>query len=333
MLARLPHGGVILDAASHAPRYGPEHFVTDYWSTGFGENARKVAAERAAPHVGDENLLGYFLDNELFWVPDWRTDRTLLQLYAAFPADAPGRVEALRFARDAAVDVAAFNATWGTNLDDWQGLDTLAPDDLAPATAAAAAVTEAFAVHAFDTYAGIAIAALKEVDPDHLVLGCRFAAYPGDALVRAAAAQFDVISMAGYRETPPADLIDPVWSAGLDRPFLIEEFSFKADDSGLVNVKNYAPVVGTQHERGLAFDAYVGAFASRPYAVAYHWYKWFDNPEKDADPVAGDNFGLMNWHDKPYKPLVDMAAAVNRASTRWHASGAVSPAGTARPAR
>lgn len=308
----MPHASVILDSAGHAPRHTPGDIVTDFWTQGFEDHTYQVAVTRATPFIGDENFLGYFLDNEAFWGGseyEWRGQKSLLQLYLEFPSQAPGRVEALRFVREAAADLDEFNATWGTTLTDWEELDSLPASSFTAETEAGEAVTEAFLVHAFHRYAQTAIAGLRAVDEDHLLLGCRFAFYPGDALIRASAQYFDVISLAGYHENW-VEKLDAI-SAEVDKPFLIEEFSFKAKDSGLYNIQFYAPVVDTQKDRALAYEAYVREFMSRPYAVAYHWYKWMDNPARPEDILSGDNFGLLNYLDEPYQDFVSFAREVN----------------------
>lgn len=319
MSLRMPHAIIILDSAGHAPRY-PGAIVTDYWSEDFAEHALNVAQVRAGPYVTDENLLGLFLDNELVWGADhFRTNNTLLQLTWMFPDGAPGRDVAIEFVRDAAGSIAQFNATWQTSIADWSELPALPPGTFWPRNAAARTVTEDFMVFAFRRYAEIAIGALREVDPNHLILGCRYHTYPGDAMVRAAADYFDVISMAFYNETPPTPEIDAIFPE-VDKPFFIEEWSFKAMDSGYLNIQAYAPVVATQKARALAYDGYVETFMARPYAIGYHWYKWMDNPWRGiADIFSGDNFGLLDPNDDEYEPFVRFVAEVNHRVEWWHA--------------
>jgi agarase len=322
--AEMPHSIVILDvAAGNAPRH-PEALVTDYWDPAFAAHCARMARERATPHVEDPRLLGYFLDNEIVWGADhFRTDESLVQLYAGFPPEAPGRVEMLGLLRETAGTLDAFNAAWATALDDWAQLDSLTGAQLQPATDAARAATEAFMLRAFERYATTAIAELRAVDPNHLILGCRFHNYPGDALARAAARHFDVISLAFYEARPPVAEIDAVWPE-INKPFLIEEWTFKSDDSGIRNTLAgiYAPRVRTQAERGLAYHDYVEAFMRRPYGIGYHWYKWMDNPVLGPDqPLTGDNCGLLTADDAPYAPFVEFVREVNRRVERWHAEG------------
>lgn len=319
MAQRLPHAVIILDSAGHAPRY-PDFPVTDMWSEGFAQHALFVAQDRAGPYVGDPRLLGYFLDNELAWEPNWNTNLTLVQNYISFPEDAPGRLELLTFLQELSPTLAEFNAAWGTSLSAWEELAALTADELAPTTEKSIQITKAFAVHAFRKYAETAVAALKTVDPNHLVLGCRFHTYHWDELIVAAGDYFDVISLAFYSPVPPTAQTD-VGAQMVDKPFLLEEFSFKAEDSGYWNVMNYAPVVPTQKDRAVEYAKYVEEWMRRPYAVAFHWYKWFDNPERDDNLIAGDNFGLMKPDDEPYWHLVDLMTVVNRRIEAWHVAG------------
>ena len=100
MATRMTHSVIILDVGGGGgPRY-PNAVVTDYFDPAFAEHAAAMAAQRAAPHVDDKKLLGYFLDNEVVWGADhFRTNQSLLQLYLAFPEGASGRAEALRHLR------------------------------------------------------------------------------------------------------------------------------------------------------------------------------------------------------------------------------------------
>lgn len=322
MAKRMTHSIIILDMAGvNSPRH-PKSVVTDYWDPAFANHCAAMARDRATPYVEDKKLLGYFLDNEIVWGADhFLTKQSLLQLYLGFPAGAPGRNEALRFARESAGTIKKFNDAWGTAIADWAQLDTILPRDLRPKTDAAHAFTREFMLKVFHKYATIAIGALRAVDPNHMILGCRFHNYPGDALVEAAARYFDVIAMAFYEARPPVKEIDTILGS-VDKPFLVEEWTFKCDESGIVNPRGiYAPVVRTMAERCLAYDSYVETFMRRPYAVGYHWYKWMDNPKYPDKQYSGDNCGLLNQEDEPYESFVEHVREVNRCIETWHVQG------------
>lgn len=321
--AEMTHSPVILDmGGGNGPRH-PDAVVTDYWDPAFADHAAKMVSERAAPHVDDPKLLGYFLDNEVVWGADhFRTKQSLLQLYLAFPEGAPGRTEALRHLRASADTVGQFNAIWQTGIEAWDELPALSPRKLRPRTPESETVTEKFMLAVFEQYATTAIEALHAVDRNHLILGCRFHTYPGDALLRASAKYFDVISMAFYEARPPVEEIDAMANE-VDKPILIEEWTFKAHDSGIKNPWGiYAPEVRTQTERCLAYENYVQRFMSRPYGIGYHWYKWMDNPTLPDERFSGDNCGLLNQNDEPYAAFVAYVREINRRVEIWHAQGA-----------
>ncbi len=322
MTERMSHAYIILDMGGHAPRH-PGAVVTDYYAPDFLDHCAAMVDQRAKPHVEDRNLIGYFLDNEIVWGADhFLTNKSLLRLYAEFPAGAPGRTEALRFARETAASLDRFNAAWQTDISDWQQLETLSTETFEPKTDEAHAVTEAFMLQVFHHYATVTSAALRAVDPNHLILGCRFHNYPGDTLYEAAAQYFDVIAMAFYEARPSVIEIDAVYER-VDKPALIEEWTFKSDDSGITNplFGIYAPVVRTMQERALAYEHYVETFMRRPYGIGYHWYKWMDNPVLPGSRVTGDNCGLLNQNDEPYQIFVEYISEVNRRVERWHADG------------
>lgn len=323
MTEKMSHAYIILDmGGGNGPRY-PEAVVTDYYLPAFVEHTVAMVEQRARPHLEDKNLIGYFLDNEIVWGADhFRTDKSLLQLYAEFPEEAPGRAEALRFVRESAGTLETFNASWNTAISDWNDLQSLPTDTFVPLTDTAHNVTEAFMVQVFHHYNLVCLESLRALDPNRLILGCRFHNYPGDVLYEAAAQHYDVIAMAFYEARPPVKEIDAIYDR-VDKPALIEEWTFKSDDSGIKNplFGIYAPVVRTMEERSLAYDDYVEAFMRRSYGIGYHWYKWMDNPVQPDNKMTGDNCGLLNQNDEPYETFLTFIREVNRRVERWHAEG------------
>jgi len=77
-------------------------------------------------------------------------------------------------------------------------------------------------------------------------------------------------------------------------------------------------VVKTQKARALGYADYVETFMKRPYAVAYHWYKWMDNPTKEDNIIAGDNFGLLTPADTPYEDFIRLATPLNQSIYHKH---------------
>ena len=299
---------VIVDVAAHLGYADSENYVPDYFADDFEAKADAHIARVVAPYRDDPWLLGFFTDNEAVWGPDWRTSRTLVQIYWSMPEDSAGRREVMRFVREQSETLDHFNETWGLALSSWDDLDGLTPEDLRVETSDAIAVSDAFTAHVMDRYASVCRKLLDRHAPNHLILGCRFHDYLGDAIKLAAARHFDVISLACYWMMPPTDRIGRI-AEEADRPFLIEEFSFRGMDTELPNENFAGPNVPSQYDRAIAYHHFVREFMRHPWAISVHWYKYFDNPLNAPD--FGENYGLVDSHDEPYDILVKMVEAVN----------------------
>lgn len=91
----------------------------DVFDPAFETHARRVAAERCTPLREDRHLLGWFLDNEMKWTPDWRGPAEMIEQFLAAPPDSPGPVAALDLLEKRHPDIATFNSAWGTAFADW----------------------------------------------------------------------------------------------------------------------------------------------------------------------------------------------------------------------
>lgn len=261
--------------------------IPDYFSPEFEARCRDVASKQVAPRKDDPNLLGWFLDNELRWGPDWRSQKTLLADYLALPVDAPGRIEAEKW------------------VGDPQGfLRVLA-----------------------DRYFQVTTTAVREADPNHLILGVRaVSVLTPEPVVEAAGAWLDVFSannyvfvegMAAALQDGFGPLIDSSgflqrYAEVADLPILITEFSFRAADSGLPNgYPPIYPVLDTQQDRADAFEAYADDCYRHPWIVGHHWFEWVDQPAGGRFDGEDNNFGLVDIHDDPWQILVDRMTAVH----------------------
>ena len=213
---------------------------------------------------------------------------------------------------------------WGP---DWRG-----PEDLhalflkSPAAspghrAAAAADRDSFIASAAERYFAIITAAIKAADPNHLVLGCRFALVPSPAIIAAGGRHADVISFNCY-EFDAVDAISAYAAAG--KPCLIGEFSFRAADSGLPNTNGAGPKVVTQSERAACFRRYVGAALRKPTVVGYHWFEHADQPAEGRFDGENSNFGTVTIEDDVYEDLTGAMTAVNAEAEAVHAAAAMS---------
>jgi hypothetical protein len=151
--------------------------------------------------------------------------------------------------------------------------------------------------------------AIHAADPNHLILGCRFAGTPPMDVVRAMKGFADVISINNYSDKPPVDLLKKMHEAsGL--PVMVAEFSVKARDSGPLTSHGSGPVVATQQDRAQHFARYVETLAELNCCVGYHWFRYRDHP--------GNNQGLVKIKDEPWKTLADKFTELNPTLDRVH---------------
>ena len=177
------------------PSAPPQHFP-DVFDPAFERHVHQRARALCAKHSGERRILGWFIDNELRWGPDWRGPEQLLPLFLNLSEVSPGRVAALGWLRE-------------------RGANGPTPS---------AADYEAFAGLVADRYFALTTVAIKAVDPNHLVLGCRFAVPPPMAVIATAGRHLDVISFNCY-DLDPSATIDGYAATG--KPCLIGEFSFR----------------------------------------------------------------------------------------------------------
>jgi agarase len=267
--------------------------VVDYFSPEFRDAAARVAQRMCAPHAKDPWLLGYFTDNELRWGKDWRSEDSLLQSYLKMPETSPGFRKAAEFLKARGHAAASL-----TEDDKSEFLGLLAAE-----------------------YARVTSEAIRRADPNHLVLGCRFAGYPGDTAVRAVGQYFDVISFHAYSATAPVDRLRQIARLA-GKPTMITEFSFKAMDSGLPNTKGAAKPVATQQERADGFARYVEALAALPSCVGFHWFEYRDEPKEGRFDGENSNYGVVKIDFTPWDVLTARMTRVNAEMETRHAAAA-----------
>ena len=144
--------------------------------------------------------------------------------------------------------------------------------------------------------------AFREIAPDVLYLGCRFASgdeMGGKVAWQAAARHCDVLSANRYQVSACV----PQQADGLDKPVLIGEFHFGALDRGCFH-PGLVPV-NDQVERAAAYKAYVRAALDDPRIVGAHWFEWRDQPLAGRS-LDGENYqiGFVDVCDTPYPEMV-----------------------------
>jgi hypothetical protein len=287
-----------------------EDRLLDVFSPDYEQAIEEVAVKDVAPHKSDPWLIGYFLNNELPWYGEfgWPGDpnRSLFDRYLALSPDAPGRRELMRFLHERYADMAALKADWDTAAADWEELEKQV--ELRAKNRAAKLLKYTWAGRVADRYFSLCVASLRRHDPNHLILGCRFAVKPPRAVVEALAKYTDVVSANMYSRSGKADL---GYLRGLyaltKKPVLITEFSWRAmqNRSGDPNTLGADVTVDTQAERAERYRSFVGTVAREPYIVGTHWFQYMDQPP-GGRWIDGENsdYGIVDIHDQPYEELV-----------------------------
>lgn len=270
--------------------------VVDYFSPQFREAAASAAERVCAPRVRDPWLLGYFTDNELRWGSDWRAKDSLLEAYLKMPAGSPGRARAEAFLKQRGREAGV-----APGDDDKAGFLELAAAE----------------------YGRVSQAAIRARDPNHMVLGCRFAGYAGDAVMRGVGPYFDVISFHSYNPEAPIERLELIHKL-TGKPTMVTEFSFKAMDSGLPNTKGAAKPVATQEDRAKGFTGYVEALAKLASSVGFHWFEYRDEPA-EGRRLDGENsnYGVVKIDFTPWDVLTRQMTKVNAGIEALHATAPV----------
>ena len=314
-----------------------DEIFPDVFDPAFLGHIRASAEKRCAKRRNEVGLLGTFIDNELYWSPDWRGAEELLTLFLNLPAHRPGRVAAIIRLEERYREFSQFNAVWRSPARSWEEFGTIGPVvapffrmapgglnealetkvNLAnPARAAFFADCDAFVAVVAEAYFQLCVSAIKAVDPNHLVIGSRFGYQPRPNVIAAASRYLDVVSFNCY-DLDPSAVIDAYAAPG--KPCLISEFSFRGDDCGLPNTRGAGPRVASQRERAQCFERYVTAALRKPSVVGYHWFEHADQPAEGRFDGENSNFGAVTIEDEVYAELTETMTRVNAEAEQIHA--------------
>jgi len=283
----------------------------------FEKACDELARKRCAPNLGDPWLVGYFLDNELRWWGLGDSATGLFDLVRTLPPEHSAR-QALE----------AFAAERGGSA------------------AASAATKRAFVALIAERYFSTLCAAIRKADPDHLILGSRFAGMDfAPEILSACGRHCDVVSVNVYPwadldagvvlekrgGVPLADAFRVFREKAGGRPLLLTEWSFPALDSGLPCTYGAGQRFHTQAERARASEMLLRTVMALPFFVGDDFFMWQDDPALgfNKDFHENSNYGLVNVDDEPYAELTAMFARLHAefAKKNSHAENAESAEG------
>jgi len=208
----------------------------DVFDPGFEKALEGRLAREIDKTAGDPWCIGYFVDNEL----SWGDDLSLAVAALGSPPGQPAKKVFIESLRAKYGDIVDLNSAWGTRHSSWEALNE---SRTTPDRDKAGPDLSAFYARVVEIYFKTCRDAVKEVAPDHLYLGCRFA-WANACAVQAAAKYCDVISYNLYRR----EIASFRLPGGIDKPVIIGEFHFGALDRGMFHTGLQA--VEDQDERG-----------------------------------------------------------------------------------
>ncbi len=263
------------------------------------------AAKASSRFRTDKKFLGYYLDNELNWwgLGDWWACGLLDAVLEKLPETHPARIEAVRILK--------------------------AHPDLPTAR-------RVFTERLARTYFTTIRKAIRKYDPEHLILGVRFAGVAGapNEVWRICGEACDVVSVncyptadvekgaltfgvaegflpSGYRKTaewtpvPMRVMLKERYEI-CKRPLLITEWSFRGGDVGIPRAESNGQELPTQKERARAIALFLAEMNRLDFVIGHFFYKWCDERYLTGDGQAVEtlNWGIVSMDDTPHVPAV-----------------------------
>ncbi len=279
------------------------------------------ARRLVAPYRGSPHRIGYFSDNEQGW---WNGANFVW--FIKKPSANHSKMRLVGLLREHyGGDWAAFCRDFVVpqrvgSFDDL--LENTEPVSLRPGGNGIQAVRRWTGVLAGHYYRVVHLA-LRQADPEALILGDRLPIYYDPDAVRSMGPYVDVIST-NYNVDSHDGWIARYFFEGLrrlapGRPVLISEWFFAARENRTGNLnRGHLMTVQSQAQRAKGAASAAEAFAKDPMVVGMHWFQYFDHPKGGRADGEDYNFGLVDVEDRPYEELVAALRDVNQRVTEIH---------------
>ncbi len=253
----------------------------DVFSKEFEENVDAAARRQLTPLKNDPNLIGWFIGNEPHWARSFGSLTPWPEMLLADPEPSATKAKLQQLLKE--------------NPGNQQR------------------VKDEFLYTCARQYFEVITAALRRHDPNHLVLGIRFAENPNNRWVELSRL-FDTFSVNIYsREFMPDPSNIKRFAEVSGRPVVIGEFTACTPGRGMQGLFYGGHKVRDYAERGKAYRYYVENSAANPYIIGTHWFQMVDDLPTGR-PSDGErlNYGFINVIDLPYPELVDAARQAHR---------------------
>jgi agarase len=288
---------------------GRNHDFPDPFDPRFEQWYRARARRSAEVVRGRPWFGGWFADNEVGHHELYR------HVYSTHCSAAFGR-----FLGDRHGSIAALNAAWGADFRSFEDLLARKPD---PVRAQGPMYDDcrAFEREIVRRYVDITLRALRDADPDHLIISNRFML--GDVggwldlldLYR----PYDAIAVNLYPANQRPGLSDDerdIYRLAHEKtglPVIVGEWSVPAADSGLYGKPDkldwsFNELLPTQAQRAHQAACVTLDFFNMPFVVGSHWFIWKDvvNERREA------NRGLFTHDGRPWREVADALRHVHQ---------------------
>ena len=261
-----------------------------------------VQAERCAQALekrkSDSLMIGYFLRNEPAWA---FVDNLVLADEVLYnPARTVCKERLIAFLQERYQNIEALNRAWNSSMENFYSL--YQPKEcVSKWSEASKNDMKEFSRQMLRAYIEIPVKECRKVDPNHMILGMRWAWISDPELVTGWE-NFDVFSINCYAVDPTKKIQDVV-DLGVDLPVMIGEFHFGALDAGL-------PATGlegveSQKDRGAAYRYYCESVAAHPNGVGCHYFQCYDQFTLGRFDGENYNIGLFDICSRIYPEMME----------------------------
>ncbi len=276
----------------------------DVLSEEYTEDAQ-ACAQWLTERKDDPYQIGYFLRNE----PSWAfVDNLILAEEVLYnPERTVCREKLIEALKEKYGTPEALSRAWKKPFESFD--DLYAPMRKASEfSEEAKADLKAFSRILLRAYVEIPSKACRRVDPNHMILGMRWAWISDPDLVTGWE-NFDVFSINCYA-VDPTPALDNVKNLGVDLPIMIGEFHFGALDGG--PTATGLEGVATQADRGIAYRYYCQRTAAHPYGVGCHYFQCYDQFTLGRFDGENYNIGLFDICSQPYPAMLEKVRECSR---------------------
>ncbi len=295
-----------------------------------------IVESRTQGLQNDPWLFGYFFDNELCWWGNPYSVKCGL-FNSAMKKDAAhtAKIALMNLLKEKANgDIAVFNKQWNQKLSDFN--EILELKELPETTDEQIALKREYLALCAENYFRIISETFRKYDPNHLLLGSRFAGVSShdEVIWKAAGKYCDIVTWnhygfvdpeveAAYETKPPRGrTLTEAFSQTYEwtqRPSMLTEWSFPALDAGLPSTHGAGQRFFTQVERAKATGIYAKTMLAMPFMVGYDYFMWVDEPELGISGQfpENSNYGLISEDYKIYTEIVDVFKSIQKEPAKY----------------